>query len=136
MSLLPGLHAALEANDETARAIVFEDIDIALRIGAYASEKLAPQRVRISAELLVIPGAPLASDALAEVVDYDAIHRDIIALAAAPHVELQETLAEQVARICLKPATVVAVAVYVRKIDIYPDCASVGIRIVRTRKAA
>ena len=88
----------------------------------------------ISAELLVRPAVPPGADRLDEVVDYDAIHRDIAALADAPHVDLQETLAETVARLCLKPRDVVAVSVHVRKPDAYRDCASVGIRVVRTKR--
>ncbi|WP_165359535.1 dihydroneopterin aldolase [Lichenibacterium minor] len=136
MSSFPSLRAALLSNDEAARVIVFEDIELQVRIGAYESERHAPQRVRVSAELLVVPAAPLGADRLAEVVDYDAIHRDIAALAGAPHVDLQETLAERVAALCLKPRDVAAVEVYVRKVDVYPDCRSVGIRVLRTRRDA
>ncbi len=135
MSPFPSLRAALLSNDEAARVIVFEEIGLDLRIGAYASERHGPQRVVVSAELLVVPAVPLGADDLAEVVDYDAIHRDLVALAAAPHVDLQETLAEQVAALCLKPRDVAAVEVYVRKVDVYPDCRSVGIRILRTRRS-
>ncbi len=135
MSPFPSLRAALLSNDEAARVIVFEDIGLDLRIGAYASERHGPQRVVVSAELLVVPAVPLGADDLAEVVDYDAIHRDIVALAAAPHVDLQETLAERVAALCLKPRDAAAVEVYVRKVDVYPDCRSVGIRILRTRRS-
>ena len=132
-SLFPRLEA-LTAVDNRARVIVFENLDLAIRIGAYASEKLAAQRVRISIEMLVVPPVALASDHLDEVVNYDTIHASIVALAEASHVELQETLAETVAQICLAPPDVVAVEVYVRKIDVYPDCDSVGIRILRTRQ--
>lgn len=135
MSPFPSLRAALLSNDEAARVIVFEDLDLTLRIGAHAAERHGPQRVRVSAELLVVPAAPLASDDLAEVVDYDAVKRDIAALAEAPHVDLQETLAERVAGLCLKPRDVAAVEVYLRKLDVYPDCRSVGIRILRTRRS-
>ena len=135
MSPFPSLRAALLSNDEAARVIVFEDIGLDLRIGAYASERHGPQRVVVSAELLVVPAVPLGADDLAEVVDYDAIHRDNVALAAAPHVDLQETLAERVAALCLKPRDAAAVEVYVRKVDVYPDCRSVGIRILRTRRS-
>ena len=136
MSPFPSLRAALLSNDEAARVIVFEDIELAIRIGAYEAERHAPQRVRISAELLVVPAAPLGADDLAEVVDYDAIHRGIAALAGEPHVALQETLAERVAALCLVPRDVAAVEVYVRKVDVYPDCRSVGIRVLRTRRGA
>lgn len=135
MSPFPSLRAALVSNDEAARVIVFEDLDLLLRIGAHAAERHGPQRVRISAELLVVPAAPLGADDLAEVVDYDAIKQDIAALAQAPHVDLQETLAERVAALCLKPRDVAAVEVYLRKLDVYPDCRSVGIRILRTRRS-
>ena len=134
MSSFPRLDA-LTTIDNRARVIVFENLELRVRIGAYAAEKLAAQRVRISVELLVVPPIALASDHLDEVVNYDTIHGAIAALADAPHVELQETLAEAVARICLAPPDVVAVEVYVRKVDIYPDCDSVGIRILRTRPA-
>ncbi len=134
MSPFPSLRSALLSNDEAARIIVFEDVALAVRIGAFEAERHAPQRVLISAELLVVPPAPLASDDLAEVVDYDAIHRDIAALAHGPHIDLQETLAERVAALCLKPRDVAAVEVYVRKVDVYPDCRSVGIRVLRTRR--
>ena len=134
MSPFPPRLDALIAVDNRARVIVFENLDLAIRIGAYASEKLAPQRVRLSIEMLVVPPVVLASDHLEEVVNYDTIHGAIMALADAPHVELQETLAETVARICLAPPDVAAVEVYVRKVDVYPDCDSVGIRILRTRQ--
>ena len=135
MSPFPSLRAALLSNDEAARVIVFEDLALAVRIGAHEAERHGPQRVLVSAELLVVPAAPLGTDDLAEVVDYDAIKRDIAALAEAPHVDLQETLAERVAQLCLKPRDVAAVEVYLRKIDVYPECRSVGIRILRTRRA-
>ncbi len=135
VSPFPSLRAALLSNDEAARVIIFEDIALAVRIGAYESERHAPQRVLVSAELLVVPAAPLGTDALAEVVDYDAIYRDIAALADAPHVDLQETLAEQIATVCLKPPDVAAVEIHVRKVDVYPNVRSVGIRILRTRRS-
>ena len=78
-SLFPRLDA-LTAVDNRARVIVFENLELAIRIGAYASEKLAAQRVRISIEMLVVPPVALASDRLEEVVNYDTIHGAITAL--------------------------------------------------------
>ncbi len=136
MSPFPSLRAALLSNDEAARVIVLEEIALAVRIGAYESERHAPQRVLVSAELLVVPAAPLGTDDLADVVDYDAVYREIAALADAPHIDLQETLAERIAAVCLTPRDVAAVEVHVRKIDVYPNVRSVGIRILRTRRTA
>ena len=133
MSLFPDLHGDLSSNDNSARVLVFEDIELPLHIGVYAQEKLAPQRVRISVELLVLPHNPDHGDRIENVVDYDRIHGAILALAKGPHIELQETLADEVAKICFESPRAAAVQVYVRKLDVYDDCKSVGVRIVRTR---
>ncbi len=129
----PDFLDALPDQGSGSRVIVFEDLELSLRIGVYEAEKRAPQRVRISAELLVVPADPLHEDRIDKVVDYAEIHDAIMDLAGRPHVELQERLADEVARVCLVPEEVVAVRVYVRKIEAYDDCRSVGIRIVRTR---
>lgn len=130
---MPDFLDALPDRPGASHVIVFEDLDLTLRIGVYETEKRAPQRVRISVEVLVVPADPHHEDRIDKVVDYSKIHDAIMDLATKPHVELQERLAEEVAQICLAPDGVVAARVYVRKLDIYEDCASVGIRIVRTR---
>lgn len=129
----PHFRDGLPGETDGSRVIVFEDLELSLRIGVYEAEKHAPQRVRISAELLVVPADPRHDDRIDKVVDYAAIHDAILDLATRPHMELQERLADEVARICLAPEEVSAVRVYVRKLDAYADCRSVGIRIVRTR---
>ncbi|HEX4765402.1 MAG TPA: dihydroneopterin aldolase [Lichenihabitans sp.] len=123
----------LEGADNDARIIVIEDLDLDLRIGVFEAEKRAPQRVRISVEVLVKPAKPRHEDRIERVVSYAAIHDGIAALAERPHIALQETLADDVARICLEAEEAVAARVYVRKLDVYADCRSVGIRIVRTK---
>ena len=133
MTLIPDLRDDPAAIDNRAWVIVFEDLDLEIRIGAFEAERHAPQRVRISAELLVRPTKALAEDRLDNVVGYHLVHDAIARLAERSHVDLQETLAEDVARICLEPPEVVTARVYVRKLDVYPDCRSVGIRIVRTK---
>lgn len=133
MRLFPALGADPQQNDNSARVLAFEDIDLMLRIGVYPEEKRAPQRVRVSLELLIVPVDPAHGDRIDKVVDYDRIHAAIVDLARGPHIELQERLADEVVRICFEPPEVAAVQVYVRKLDVYRDCRSVGIRIVRTR---
>ncbi len=135
MSRFPDLCGDLSSNDNRARVLVFEDLELPIRIGVYPQEKTAPQRVRISVELLVLPALGRHDDRIENVVDYDRIHRRIVSLADRPHIELQESLADEVARICFDHDEVAAVQVYVRKLDVYSDCKSVGIRILRTRPA-
>ncbi len=123
----------LEGVDNTARVIVIEDLDLNLRIGVFEAEKHAPQRVMISVEVLIKPTESRHEDRIDRVISYAAIHDGIAALAERPHVALQETLADEVARICLASEEAVAARVHVRKLDVYADCRSVGIRIVRTK---
>ena len=98
MTPFPDLHDDPATIDNRAWVIVFEDIDLEIRIGAFEAERHAPQRVRISAELLVRPAETLADDRLDKVVGYHLVHDDILGLAERSHVDLQETLAEEVAR--------------------------------------
>ena len=136
MTLFPDLAADLSGTDNEARVIVFEDIALNLHLGAFEAERHSAQRVLISAEVLVRPADARHGDRLDKVVGYHLIHDAILALEQGPHIDLQETLADAVARICFEPAEVAAVKVYVRKLDVYPDCRSVGIRIVRSRPRA
>lgn len=133
MSLFPHLRGDLSSNDNHARVLVFEDIDLPIRIGVHPHEKQAAQRVRVSAELLILPKDAEHGDRIDKVVDYDRIHDAILRLAHKPHVELQESLADDVVRICFEHPDVAAVEVYVRKLDVYEGCKSVGVRIVRSR---
>ena len=128
----PSLETA-RAGDRS-RVIVFEDLDLAFRIGVYDREKTAPQRMRVSIQLLVAPRDPEHADRIDRVVDYAQVHDGVVGLSRGAHVELQETLADRIAALCFEAGDeVAAVEVYVRKLDAYADCRSVGIRIVRRR---
>lgn len=121
---------------EHARVLVIEDQDLDLRIGVFEEEKRGPQRVRVSVEILIAPRDPRHDDDIGKVVSYAPIHDAIAVLADRPHVALQETLAEEIARLCLAPPEAQAVRVYVRKLDVYADCGAVGVRIVRQKRRA
>lgn len=133
---VPSLAGHPAALTRGARVIVFEDIALTMFIGVYPAEREQPQRVRISVELLVVPALAEPNDRLADVLDYSRVHASIRAIAGGPHIGLQETLAERIAGACLGEADVAAVMVYVRKLDAYPDCESVGICILRQRDGA
>lgn len=105
------------------------------RIGVYAAEKLAPQRVRISLDLAVLrdPG-PLADD-IAHVLSYDDLIGGIRAILAGGHINLVETLAEAILTFCLADPHVEEVRVSVEKPDIVPEAEAVGVEIFRRRSA-
>ena len=112
------------------RRLFLRDHDILVHIGVHDFEKTAAQRVLINVDLYV----PLASstpkdDQLDEVVDYDFIRRVIAERVSRGHIQLQETLADDVLRTLLQHPRVRAAGVSTEKPDVYPDCAAVGCEV-------
>lgn len=112
--------------------ILLEGLEVQIGLGIHDHERAAPQRVSLSVWLTCAYDAPPV-DRIDAVVDYDYLRTGIRALAAAGHIELQETLCDAVAALALAAdARVRAVKVRSMKLDVYPD-ARVGCEIVRER---
>lgn len=118
--------------DDQARTdrIFVHDLTLPVRIGAYAREHGAPQRVRFAVDAWVTRPARPAQD-LRDIVSYDLIADGIRLLVDAGHVELVETLAEQVAALVLAHPRVVRVRARLEKLE--TGSGIVGVAIERTR---
>lgn len=119
---------------DAARAIrhVFvRDLLLEAHIGVYAHEHGRTQPIRVNVDLTVHEAAH--SDALANVVSYEAVVNDIKAIVAAGHLNLVETLAEQIAAQCLLDTRVSVARIRVEKLAIIAEAASVGVEIERAR---
>jgi len=114
------------------RHLLVRDLVLAARIGVHPHEHRAPQRVRLNLDLAVAESGEPPGDDLAEVVDYEALIERVRRLVASRHVKLVETLAEQVAALCLDDPRVRSARVRVEKLDVIPDAAAVGVEIERT----
>jgi 7,8-dihydroneopterin aldolase/epimerase/oxygenase len=114
------------------RKLLIRDLVLLARIGVFAREKTAAQRVRVNVELDVLD-RPVNDARIGDVVRYDRLIAAIRALLAEGHINLVETLAERVAEICLTPADSRAVRVRAEKLDTDPDVGAVGVEIRRTR---
>jgi 7,8-dihydroneopterin aldolase/epimerase/oxygenase len=117
------------------RRLFLRNYEVHIRIGAHEAERLGPQRVRINVELFV----PLAvstphADRLDEVLDYDFIRAEIDARVAEGHIDLQETLADDLLRRMLAHPGVRAASVTTEKPDVYPDCEAVGVQVFAWRR--
>jgi len=109
------------------------DLVLPASIGVYDREKQAPQRVRINVELTVAEhGRPLGDD-IANVLSYEDIVSGIRAILGRGHINLVETLAEDIASLCLDDVRVAGARVSVDKLDVEPDAAAVGVEIERSR---
>jgi dihydroneopterin aldolase len=118
------------------RRLFLADYEVMIHIGVHDFEKQGEQRVLINVDLYV----PLAlstpkSDALSEVLDYDFIRRSILARVARGHIELQETLVDDIVALMLAHPMVLAARVSTAKPDVYPDCAAVGVEVFAIKEA-
>jgi dihydroneopterin aldolase len=108
--------------------VYVRDFVLQISIGAYRHERDRPQRVRFDV-VAEVPRSSGAGDDIGKVFSYDVILDTIRALVENRHVNLVETLAEEIAAHLLQQRRVAAVTVRVEKLDIAP--AVVGVEIVR-----
>lgn len=107
------------------------DLVLPANIGVYEQERHGPQRVRFNIVLQVAErGGPLNDD-IANVLSYDDIVGGVRAILDRGHINLVETLAEDVAALCLGDPRVSRVTVKVEKLDVIPEAAAVGVEIER-----
>ena len=118
------------------RRIFLRDYVVMAQIGAHAFEKQAAQRLVFNVEIFVptVQSTPRI-DQLDEVVNYDFIRTTIQQHVSAGHIELQETLCDRVSSALLAHPQVSAVRLSTCKPDVYPDCAGVGVEILRLKAA-
>ena len=119
------------------RRLFLRNYEVMINIGVHDFEKQGEQRLLINVDLYI----PLAQstpqhDQLAEVVDYDFMRTTVASRMSQGHVQLQETLCDDVARALLAHPLVRAVRVSTKKPDVYPDCEGVGVEIFQIKDAA
>lgn len=110
------------------RKLFLEGLVVNAWIGIHAFEKTAPQRVRVDVEVFVrLQDSQAQKDHIDEVVDYDFIRQVILQRVECGSIALQETLCDDVLKRVLAHPQVVAAKVRTCKLDVYPDCAGVGV---------
>lgn len=128
---VPGkLHIASEA--DRRRHMFVRDLVLPCRIGIYGHEQAGPQRIRINLNL-AIDDIPADDDSLDTVVCYDDLVERVRKLVGGPHINLVETLAEDISRLCLEDPRVLTAWVRIEKLDAVTDASSVGVEIERNR---
>jgi dihydroneopterin aldolase len=117
------------------RHVFIRDLVLHAHIGVHQHEKNGPQRIRVNIDLAVWEhDAAAGGDQLAQVVCYEQVVSGIRRLVAAGHVNLVETLAEQIAALCLEDRRVRVTRVRVEKLDVFADATSVGVEIERVTR--
>ena len=118
------------------RRLFLRDFELPVRIGVHDFEQAAPQRMRFNVDLFVpLADTTPSADHIAEVVDYDFVRERIRARVARGHIQLQETLADDILQAMLAHPGVRAARVATEKPDVYPDCAAVGVEVFGIKPA-
>jgi dihydroneopterin aldolase len=115
------------------RHVFVRDLMVQAEIGVHRHEKRQRQPVRINIDLTVRETGQPIDDRLENVVDYETLVDGVRALIGAGHINLVETLAEQIAGLALSDNRVVATRVRVEKVQVMKDAESVGVEIQRRR---
>jgi len=119
------------------RRIYLRDALFEANIGVYDREHTGTQRLIVNVDLFVALSASTPRhDRVEEVVDYDFVRETIRRRIGRGHVNLQETLVDDLAGLLLAHPGVVAVRVCTEKPDVYQDVAGVGIEVLRFKDSA
>ncbi len=126
-------HDAPEPDDPRTYRILVRDLVLPWQIGVWRHEENRRQRIRLNLDLQVSELPDPTADKYEEVLCYEKIINEIRALAARGHVKLAETLADQVAALCLADARVRQVTIRIEKLEAIEEATSVGVEITRSR---
>ncbi len=114
------------------RHVFVRDLELGVKVGVHTFERVTTQPVRINVDLYVREEA-IGTDQLSDVVCYEDVVDGIKEIISAGHVNLVETLAENIAQMCLKDHRVVKCRIRVEKLKVIAEAASVGVEIERHR---
>jgi dihydroneopterin aldolase len=119
------------------RRLFLRNYELMINIGVHDFEKQGEQRVLFNIDLYIpLAESTPAADELDEVVDYDFMRETISRRVAQGHIQLQETLCDDIVRAMLAHPRVHAARVSTMKPDVYPDCDGVGVEVFQVKEVA
>ncbi|HXY22082.1 MAG TPA: dihydroneopterin aldolase [Burkholderiaceae bacterium] len=117
------------------RRIFLRDWTVEANIGVYSAERRGTQRLVLNLDVYVALNASTPrNDDVREVVDYDFIREVVEKRIARGHINLQETLVDDIATELLRWPGVQAVRVSSEKAEIYTSVAGIGVEVLRFRE--
>ena len=128
-----GAPATENARDIGRDCIFVKDWVIDCNIGVYAEEKGVTQKVRITVDAYLAPDLRAANDDMDTVPSYTDIIDAVNERTAEGHINLSDTLAEEVAARVLGDARIAAIRIRIEKLERGPVR---GVEIYRTRADA
>ncbi len=116
---------------DAIRHVFIRDLTMPCSIGVHRHEKDAEQRVRINLDLAVRENDQPIDDKIENVICYEQLTKGVEKIVERGHINLVETLAENIAAMCLSDHRVRSVRVRVEKLDVLEQAESVGVEIER-----
>lgn len=111
--------------------IFIEQLRLPARIGVYESEKQDAQEVLLDIQLAFDTRSAALSDRLNDTLDYAQLCQQLAERCLQRHTELVETLAEDLAQLCLADSRVQSVSLKLGKPHAIAQAHSVGVQITR-----
>ena len=117
------------------RRVFLRDFAVDANIGVYSAERHGTQRVVLNVDVYVaLSVSTPRKDDVREVVDYDFVRAVVEQRIARGHINLQETLVDDIAAELLRRPGVEAVRVRSEKPEIYAGAAVIGVEVLRFRE--
>ncbi len=113
--------------------VFIKNLKIPVKIGHLVHERHMPQTIRINVAVWADIGASIASNDLADTVDYVAVQKKILKLAEQKEYVLIETFANDILDACLADSHAQKAWVSIEKPHKFPESESVGIEVERSR---
>ena len=110
--------------------VLLSDVAVDVRIGLHPWERHPERPTRLIVNVEMFAAWPLAQG---DFIDYDRVRDHIASWRGRDHVELLETLVEELIGVCLDLPPVEACRVRIVKPDIFPEAAAAGVEIFRRR---
>ena len=121
-------------SDQSCTRVFLEEVAIHVRIGYTAPERQPGVKSRLLVSVDMMTGRTTwTSPSMAEVMDYARVFEYLQSWGEREHVELVETLADDLVNFCFADAQVKSCRVKIAKPDIFAGAKSVGVEIFRQR---
>jgi len=120
-----------EKNKIKTYKILIDSLVLDASIGIHDFEKKKKQKLSISLNLDVEDNISKVEHNIDNFVSYEYLVRDIKKLISSRHIELLETLGEEIIDICFKDERVFAINLKLEKLEVFREVSSVGIEVFR-----
>ena len=113
--------------------ILIENLILDASIGIHDFEKKKKQKISISLDIEVNDNIPDVDHKIENFVSYEYIVKDIKQIINSGHIELLETLGEDILAICFKDHRIHNIKITLKKLEVFSEADSVGIEIYRNK---